>query len=268
MALKRSQYQAFPYHLVDPSPWPLATSIALLASALSAVLYFHGFAGGGLGTLLGLVAVVTSMVLWLRDVSAEGAYGGHHTLAVQKGLTLGFVLFVISEIFAFISAFWAYFHSALSPTVELGAAWPPAGIEALDPAEVPLLNTVLLLSSGATVTYAHHALIHGNRRGAILGLALTILLAAVFTGFQAYEYVEAPFTIADSVYGSAFFSCTGLHGVHVIVGTLFLLVALYRLVGYTYGAEHHVGLESAILYYHFVDVVWLFLFVSLYVWGS
>jgi cytochrome c oxidase subunit 3 len=268
MALKRSQFQAHPYHLVDPSPWPLVTSFALLALALSAVLYFHGFAGGGVSTLLGLFVVISSMVLWLRDVSAEGAYQGFHTIPVQKGLVLGFVLFVVSEAFAFLSAFWAYFHSALSPTVELGAAWPPAGVEPLNYAEIPLLNTVILLSSGATVTYAHHALIRGQRRGALVGLALTVLLAAVFTGFQGYEYYEAPFTIADSVYGSAFFCCTGLHGFHVIIGTLFLLVSLFRLISYGMTSEHHVGLESGILYWHFVDVVWLFLFVSLYWWGS
>jgi cytochrome c oxidase subunit 3 len=268
MALKRTQFQAHPWHLVDASPWPLITSLALLALALSAVMYFHGFEGGGTSALLALTVLVASMVLWLRDVAAEGSYGGYHTLPVQKGLVLGFVLFVVSEVFAFLSAFWAYFHSALAPTVELGAAWPPAGVEPLNYAEIPLLNTVILLSSGATVTYAHHALIRGDRRGALLGLVLTVLLAAVFTAFQAYEYMEAPFTIADSVYGSAFFCCTGLHGFHVIIGTLFLLVSTFRLAAYALTSEHHVGLESAILYWHFVDVVWLFLFVSIYWWGS
>jgi cytochrome c oxidase subunit 3 len=268
MPLVRSRYQAHPWHLVDPSPWPILTSFALLSLALSAVLYFHGFAGGGPSALLSLGVVAACMVLWLRDVSAEGSYGGYHTLPVQKGLVLGFALFLIMEAFTFLSAFWAYFHSALSPTVELGAAWPPAGIEPLNYAEVPLLNTVILLSSGATVTYAHHALIRGDRRGALVGLILTVLLASVFTGFQAYEYFEAPFTIADGVYGSAFFCCTGLHGIHVIIGTLFLLVSAFRLGAYALTAEHHVGLESAILYWHFVDVVWLFLFVSLYWWGS
>jgi cytochrome c oxidase subunit 3 len=265
---KRAQFQSHPWHLVDQSPWPLLTSFALFSLALGAAAYFHGFAGGGHVALLGLISVTAAMVLWLRDVAAEGTLGGYHTIPVQKGLILGFVLFVVSEAFAFLSAFWAFLHSALAPAVEIGSAWPPAGIETLDFTEIPLLNTVLLLSSGATITYAHHALLRGARGHAIAGLALTVTLAVIFTAFQAYEYIEAPFTISDSVYGSAFFCCTGLHGFHVIIGTIFLAVSLYRLLNYSITAEHHIGLESASVYWHFVDVVWLFLFLLIYIWGS
>jgi cytochrome c oxidase subunit 3 len=206
----RGQFQAHPYHLVEPSPWPLLTSFALLGLTFPSVLYFHGYNTLVL-VLIGFLSTVTAMILWFRDVSAEGSYLGCHTFAVQKGLTLGVSLFIVSEVFFFISIFWAFFHSALAPTVELGAHWPPTGIDVLSPYEIPLLNTILLLSSGASITWAHHSLIQGNRRGAIVGTALTIILAVIFTGLQAYEYYEAPFTFADSAYGSTFFMSTGFN---------------------------------------------------------
>ena len=177
-------------------------------------------------------------------------YLGDHTSQVQKGLTLGVALFIVSEVFAFLSVFWAYFHSSLAPTIEIGSTWPPLGVQALDPFAVPLLNTILLLSSGATITYAHHALIQGNRYGAILGTLLTIIFAILFTALQAFEYIEAPFSIADSVFGTVFFASTGLHGLHVIVGTLFILVGFFRIISYHLTDHHHLGFESAILYWH------------------
>jgi cytochrome c oxidase subunit 3 len=214
--VQRTQFQFHPYHLVDPSPWPLLTSFALLTLTLSAVMYFNGYGAmvGGGGTLLtlGFLATLFAMILWFRDVAAEGSFLGNHTFAVQKGLNLGVALFIVSEVFFFISIFWAYFHSALAPTVELGAHWPPAGIDPLNPFEIPLLNTIILLSSGATVTYAHHSLIQGNRKGVLLGIILTVVLAFIFTGLQGLEYYEAPFTISDGAYGSTFFFATGFHG--------------------------------------------------------
>jgi cytochrome c oxidase subunit 3 len=231
-------------------------------------MYFHGFAHSLTFLALGFFSTLFSMILWFRDVSAEGTHLGHHTFAVQKGLTLGVALFIVSEVFFFVSFFWAFFHSALAPTVELGAHWPPQGIEPLSPYEIPLLNTIILLSSGASVTWAHHSLIQGNRRGTIIGIIITVLLAAVFTALQGFEYVEAPFTIADGVYGSTFFMATGFHGLHVIIGTLFIAVAFFRILSYHLTDHHHLGFEASILYWHFVDVVWLFLYVSIYWWGS
>jgi len=264
----RVQYQPFPYHLVEPSPWPLLTSFALLTLTISAVSYFHGFPLSGYMLLLGFLLTTFAMILWFRDVITEGTYLGNHTGEVRKGLTLGVALFIVSEVFAFLSVFWAYFHSSLAPTVEIAGTWPPQGIEALDPFGIPLLNTILLLSSGAFVTYGHHALIAGDRSGAIVGTFLTIVLAVLFTYLQYIEYSEASFTFADSVYGSVFFASTGLHGLHVIVGTLFIGVGFIRLLQYHLTDSHHLGFESAILYWHFVDVVWLFLFISVYWWGS
>jgi len=266
--LNRAQYQAHPFHLVEPSPWPLLTSFALLVLTTSAVMWFQGFPNAEVLLAIGFTLVVGAMTLWFRDVITEGTLLGDHTFAVQNGLTLGFALFVISEVFFFLSVFWAYFHSALAPTVELGAVWPPKGIEALDPYAIPLLNTALLLSSGATITYAHHSVIYGERYGAIAGTLATIVLAVIFTGFQMVEYYDANFTIADGVYGSTFFFATGFHGVHVIVGSLFLTVGLFRIINYHLTDHHHIGYESAILYWHFVDVVWLLLYVSIYWWGS
>ena len=211
----RKQFQYFPFHLVDPSPWPLLASFSLLLMAVSGVMSFQGFANGGILLLLGLILTLSAMGLWFRDVITEGTYLGDHTTQVRRGLTIGFVLFVVSEVFAFLSVFWAFFHSSLSPDVTLGQTWPPYGVVALDPFAIPLLNTILLLSSGGFITWAHHALIQGglnSRRAAIYGTVLTVIFAILFTGLQYYEYKEAGFTIADSVFGSAFFASTGLHG--------------------------------------------------------
>ena len=253
--LIKNRYQSHPYHLVDPSPWPISTSFAMLVVTLSAVMYMQGFKYGGYLLNLGVILISTGMALWLRDVVIEATYLGHHTEEVKRGLTIGFALFIISELMAFFSVFWAYFHSSLAPTPEIGGIWPPLGIQILDPFAIPLLNTVLLLSSGAFITYAHHAIIKGNRRSAIIGTIFTLIFATVFTALQYYEYSEAGFTIADSVYGTVFFASTGLHGFHVIVGTIFIGVQFVRLLNHHITTSHHVGLESAIAYWHFVDVV-------------
>lgn len=264
----RSAFQGHPFHLVSPSPWPVFCSISLLMLTCSAALTFHNFQYAGYLLSLALILLISSMSLWFRDVISEGTYLGDHTLAVQKGLNMGVALFIVSEVLFFLAIFWAYFHSALSPTVELGAQWPPMGIEAINAFELPLLNTVILLSSGVTITYSHHSLIQGNRNGALYGAVFTIILAFVFTAFQGIEYSVSSFTISDGAFGSCFYFGTGFHGLHVIIGTIFLAVGFWRLLAYQLTENHHLGLESGILYWHFVDVVWLFLFLSVYYWGS
>jgi len=266
--IHRSNFQAHPFHLVSPSPWPLYTSISLLTLTTSGVLSFHGFNNSEYFLTLAFFTLVLSMSFWFRDIISEGTYIGNHTLAVQRGLNMGVALFIVSEALFFVAIFWTFFHSALSPTVELGAMWPPMGIEAINTFELPLLNTVILLSSGVTVTYAHHSLIQGNRRGALYGLIFTIVLAIIFTGFQGIEYSVSSFTITDGAFGSCFYFGTGFHGLHVMIGTAFLAVGFWRLLAYHLTDNHHLGLESGILYWHFVDVVWLFLFISIYYWGS
>ena len=264
----RSNFQAHPFHLVSPSPWPILTCISLLTVTTTGVLTMHGFFNANFVLYLAFIALVSSMSFWFRDVISEATYLGNHTLAVQRGLNMGVALFIVSEALFFLAIFWTFFHSALSPTVEMGGQWPPIGVEAVNPFELPLLNTIILLSSGVTVTYAHHSIIQGNRSGALYGLVLTVKLALVFTALQGIEYSLSSFTISDGTFGSCFYFGTGFHGLHVIIGTAFLAVGLWRLLAYHLTENHHLGLESGILYWHFVDIVWLILFISIYYWGS
>ena len=264
----RALFQAHPFHLVSPSPWPIYTCISLLTLTTTTVLSMHGFYNAHYFLAVALLTLISSMSFWFRDIISEGTYLGNRTLAVQRGLNMGVALFIVSEALFFLAIFWTFFHSALSPTIELGAQWPPMGIEAINPFELPLLNTVILLSSGVTVTYAHHSLIQGNRGGALYGLIFTIILAVVFTIFQGVEYSVSSFTLSDGAFGSCFYFGTGFHGLHVMIGTAFLAVGLWRLLSYQLTENHHLGLEAGILYWHFVDVVWLFLFISIYYWGS
>jgi cytochrome c oxidase subunit 3 len=244
------------------------TSIALFTLTVNGALSMHVFVNNYYCVYFAAFLVIVSMSFWFRDIITEGTFLGDHTLAVQKSINLGVILFIVSEALFFMAIFWAFFHSALTPTVELGAQWPPIGIEPVNPFELPLLNTVILLSSGATVTYAHHSFIYGKREGTLYGTIATIILANVFTLFQGIEYSVSSFTISDGVFGTCFFFGTGFHGLHVIIGTLFLSVALWRIYEYHMTDNHHLGFESGILYWHFVDVVWLFLYIAMYYWGS
>ena len=266
--LLRSKFQAHPFHLVSPSPWPILTSFSLLILTCSGVLTMHSFIAAKQGLLIAFLLVLFSMCFWFRDIISEGTYLGNHTLAVQRGLNMGVTLFIVSEAFFFLSIFWAFFHVALAPPIEMGAHWPPEGIESVNAFELPLVNTIILLSSGFTITYAHHSVIQGTRNGSLYGTFLTILLAFVFTTLQGVEYTVSSFTLCDSAYGSCFYFGTGFHGLHVIIGTAFIAVGLWRLLNYHFTINHHLGLESSILYWHFVDIVWLILFVGIYWWGS
>ena len=258
-----SQRHAF--HLVDPSSLPLLTSIAALCLTTGPVLWFHGYIGGLQATFFGILCVLICFFLWWRDIVREACYEGCHTNIVQLGLRYGMLLFIVSEIMFFFAFFWAFFAAALAPVIELGSIWPPKGIDSFDPIEVPLLNTLLLLCSGATVTYAHHAITAGNKIEAVFGLVLTIILAAIFTALQGFEYVSANFTISDGIFGSTFFMATGFHGFHVLIGTIFLTVCLIRLYLNQFSIQHHFGFEAAAFYWHFVDVVWLFLYMFIFI---
>lgn len=198
--------------------------------------------------VIGLAITALTMQQWWRDIVREGTYQGLHTAFVTYGLRRGIVLFIVSEVLFFFSFFWAFFHSSLAPVLEVGATWPPTDITVFNPFEVPLLNTIILLASGATVTWSHHAILEGNYRQRVQSLAMTCALGVYFTFLQAVEYVEAPFSIADSVYGSTFFVATGFHGLHVLIGTTFLLVCLFRLYNYHYRGAHHFGFEAAAWY--------------------
>nr|QZZ24837.1 cytochrome c oxidase subunit 3 [Thitarodes sp.] len=259
-------HQNHPYHLVDFSPWPLTGAMGVLILMSGLIKWFHMFNMNML--LLGYFITILTMYQWWRDVCREGTFQGKHTILVSKGLQWGMILFIISEVFFFLSFFWAFFHSSLSPNIEIGMMWPPVSIISFNPFQIPLLNTIILLTSGITVTWAHHALMENNFTQSTQGLFFTVILGIYFTILQMYEYYEASFTIADSIYGSTFFMATGFHGLHVIIGTIFLLICLLRHMNNHFSMNHHFGFEAAAWYWHFVDVVWLFLYISMYWWGS
>ena len=263
---KTTQRHAF--HLVDPSIMPVLSSFSVLTLTVGSVMFFHGYQYGFFVASFGFFSVLSSMFLWWRDIVREGTLEGHHTNIVQLGLRYGMILFIVSEIMFFFGFFWAFFSSCLAPTIELGGIWPPKGIDVFNPKEIPLLNTLILLCSGATVTYSHHSITAGNKIEAVWSLALTIVLALLFTALQGFEYISANFTIADGIYGSTFYMATGFYGAHVLIGTIFLIVCLFRLFADHFTKEHHFGFEAAAFYWHFVDVVWLFLYVAVYFWGG
>jgi cytochrome c oxidase subunit 3 len=268
------------YHLVNPSPWPLVGSMSGFVMTSGAVLWMKSLtiANLALGPYLffaGLAGVLYTMLSWWRDVAHE-ANTGDHTRVVQLSHRYGMIMFIASEVMFFVAWFWAFFDASLFPgEVEqvaraqfTGGVWPPKGIEVFDPFHLPLYNTIILLLSGTTVTWAHHALLHNDRRGLVAGLAVTVALGVLFSFVQAYEYIHAPFGFKDSIYGATFFMATGFHGFHVFVGTIFLLVCLIRAMRGDFTPKQHFGFEAAAWYWHFVDVVWLFLFACVYVWAS
>jgi cytochrome c oxidase subunit 3 len=260
-----------PYHLVNPSPWPIVGALGAGLTVLGIINAAHF--GNYLFLGLGLAVVLCTMALWWLDVLKESRTPGVHGPVVRLGLRYGMTLFITSEVMFFVGFFWAFFHFALFPEHVLDQAgpamWPPAGIFTFDPFRIPLLNTMILLLSGVTVTWAHHSLIEGNRRDLLRGLGITILLGMSFTFFQYLEYSEAPFKFdGGGIYPAVFFLATGFHGFHVIVGTIFLGVCWLRAKDAQFTPTRHFGFEAAAWYWHFVDVVWLFLFVCVYVWGS
>jgi len=256
-----------PFHLVNPSPWPISVSASLLGLTIGGVLFFHNFVNGLNLIFFSFLMVCLLAGFWWRDVIREGTYLRFHSYSVLVGLRLGFILFIVSEIMFFFSFFWAYFHSSLSPNVEIGSQWPPYSLEVIG-LSLPVVNTIILLTSGATITLAHLAILRKNKTIAIEAMISTIVLALIFTGIQGYEYCNSPFSISDGVYGSVFFMLTGFHGLHVFIGTIFILVQFFRLIKDQLLPESHLGFEASAWYWHFVDVVWLLLFVIVYAHGS
>jgi len=261
MTIKRNHT----FHIVDQSPWPILASLGAIIITTGLVKWFNTF-DLSLITLGGICLIIVSYQWW-RDISRESTFQGLHTSKVLNGLKWGIILFITSEVLFFFSFFWAFFHRSLSPNFEIGLFWPPIGITPFNPFSIPLLNTLILLSSGVTVTWAHHRVTEGNLTQFTHRIILTIILGIYFTALQAYEYLEASFTIADSIYGSTFFVATGFHGIHVLIGTTFLTICLIRGIKLHFSQYHHFGFEAAAWYWHFVDVVWLFLYINVYWWG-
>lgn len=276
------------YHIIDPSPWPFLGSLGALVMAFGGVAWMQHLKGSEFPIFgfnvananywifaIGLLIVLYTMFGWWSDTIKEGNEG-HHTRVVSLHLRYGMIMFIASEVMFFVAWFWAFFDAALFPgevhqvmrAEFTGGVWPPKGIEVLDPFHLPLYNTIILLLSGTAVTWAHHALLHNDRKGLVNGLAITVGLGILFSFVQAYEYIHAPFAFKDSIYGATFFMSTGFHGFHVIIGTIFLLVCLFRAMAGSFNSKQHFGFEAAAWYWHFVDVVWLFLFTAIYIWGS
>ena len=265
--IQSRRYQKHPFHIVDPSPWPFVGAMAAFFLTFGTVMYMHFYEKGFLLLFIGFSLLIAVMFVWWRDIIREGTFEGHHNSFVRKGLKMGMILFIASEVMFFFAFFWAFFHSSLNPTIEIGCVWPPKGIIAINPWHVPLLNTFVLVTSGAYITWTHYAILAGYRKDAIKSLIYTIILAAFFTVLQAYEYNASPFNISDSVYGSVFYMTTGLHGTHVLIGTIFLIICLIRLIAHHFTRTHHVGFECASWYWHFVDIVWIFVYFFIYWWG-
>ena len=263
------------YHLVDPSPWPVVCSLGAFLTAVGAVLMMHDIsliesmpASKSALTVLGTIILFYGAYSWWADVIKEGEHDGFHTNMVQLGLRYGMFLFIISEVMFFVAWFWAYFNASIFPTEAIGSVWPPQDIDVLDPWHLPLINTLILLTSGCTVTWAHHALVEDDRKTFKGMLLFTVLLGLAFSVVQAYEYMHATFTFDQNIYSSTFYMATGFHGAHVLIGTIFLLVNLLRAMKGHFKADHHFGFEAAAWYWHFVDVVWLILFACIYIGGA
>nr|YP_010585970.1 cytochrome c oxidase subunit III [Abaria herringbona]UZZ43706.1 cytochrome c oxidase subunit III [Abaria herringbona] len=255
-----------PFHLVTFSPWPLTSALGTMIMMTGIIKWFHY--SFNYIMILGNLIIIMSMYQWWRDVVRESTYQGYHTIKVSMNMKWGMILFIISEVFFFVSFFWTFFHSSLSPNIEIGNLWPPKNIQSFNPFKIPLLNTLILLSSGISVTWAHHALLNNNQKNFFYSMMITILLGVYFTVIQFMEYNEASFSMADSIFGSTFFLTTGFHGLHVFIGTTFLLMCLLRQLRMHYSNYHHFGFEAAAWYWHFVDVVWLFLFIFMYWWAK
>uniref|UniRef100_UPI0030FE15D7 cytochrome c oxidase subunit 3 n=1 Tax=Amblyomma limbatum TaxID=591489 RepID=UPI0030FE15D7 len=253
-----------PFHLVEKSPWPITSSISAFSLTIGFVFYFNYF--NNILILISLLILVLSAFQWFRDISREASFQGNHTFLVVNGLKMGMLLFILSEVFFFISFFWAFFHSSLSPAIEIGSQWPPSIIMPFNPFEIPLLNSMILISSGISVTWSHHAIMNDNYNSSLLSLMITISLGLLFTLFQTFEYYQAQFSMSDGIFGSSFFLTTGFHGIHVIIGSIFLLVSFFRIKKNLISSSHYFGFEASAWYWHFVDVVWLFLFTFMYWW--
>ncbi len=262
-----------PFHVPHASVWPFLAAVAAGVMALGMVLFMHnvewlGFHVGAKGLVLGALGVLAMMWVWWRDVIHEAVVEKAHSPVTKIGLRYGMALFISSEVMFFVAFFWAFFEASLFPKEAIGFIWPPATVEAIKAFDLPFLMTMILLLSGCTVTWAHHAILEGKQAESVKALVITVALGVVFTGFQLYEYHHATFPFKGGIYSSAFYMATGFHGFHVLVGSIFLAVCLFRAQKGHFTPQSHFGFEAAAWYWHFVDVVWLFLFVAIYWWGN
>lgn len=254
-----------PFHLVNPRPWPILTSLGFMRFALGVVTIVQTF--NCLPFLSSILILIFSSYLWGRDIHRESCFEGSHNKEVITGFKVGIIVFILSECFFFLGIFWGYFHLAESPSLEIGGVWPPTGIEPFDPKGIPFLNTVLLVSSGVSVTWSHHAIEKGEFKKRVISLFLTVVLGVTFTLFQLLEYYVARFTFSCSSYSSIYFIGTGFHGLHVLIGRVLLIICLFRFSSLSIRINRSVGFECSVWYWHFVDIVWFCLYLVFYWWG-
>ncbi len=262
-----------PYHIVRPSPWPLVGAFSGMLLAVGAVMYMHeatlfGAPVGLKGVFAGIAAVLLTMFFWWKDIIFETTTEKVHNKVTEIGLRYGMMLFIASEVMFFVAFFWAFFNGAFYPTEAIGFKWPPESIHIIEPFGLPFMMTLILLLSGCTVTWAHHAILEGHNDQAVKALGISAFLGAFFLCFQVYEYGHATFGFTEGIYPSTFYMATGFHGFHVFIGTVFLSVCWIRAMQGHFTKDRHFGFEAAAWYWHFVDVVWLFLFVAIYWWGN
>nr|UGS80183.1 cytochrome c oxidase subunit III [Asiopsocus sonorensis] len=257
--------QNHPFHLVSINPWPILVASATMFLMSGSIQWFNKTKSSLLS--IGLLLMLITLIQWWRDIIRESNLLGDHPFSVMTGLQMGMILFILSEILFFASFFWAFFHCSISTDIELGYNWPPKGVNPFSPFSIPLINTLILLSSGASITWAHHSILMNNSSQTFFSLLLTFLLAIYFIILQAFEYMKAPFSIVDSIYGTTFFLTTGFHGLHVIIGSMMILTTLIRHMKNQFSKFHHFMFEAAAWYWHFVDVIWLFLFLFMYWWA-
>ncbi len=262
-----------PYHIVRPSIWPLVSAIVAGIFAMGMVLFMHDVKFGAFnigikGTIIGVLGILAVMFFWWKDIIFESVQEKVHNPITTYGLKMGMALFIASEVMFFFAFFWAFFNGSLMPTEAIGFVWPPADIEVVPPFDIPFLMTMILLLSGCTVTWAHHAILENNQKDFFTALALSVFLGVFFLCFQVYEYTHVKFGFTDGIYASTFYMATGFHGFHVLVGTIFLAVCAIRAKKGHFSPKNHFGFEAAAWYWHFVDVVWLFLFIAIYWWGN
>nr|YP_010990596.1 cytochrome c oxidase subunit III [Nisia atrovenosa]WOW98923.1 cytochrome c oxidase subunit III [Nisia atrovenosa] len=255
-----------PFHMVSLSPWPILISFSIMSMLIGMIemIYFKS----KMSFIIGMSSTMLISSQWWRDISRESTLEGNHTKKILTMMKMGMILFIVSEIMFFISFFWTFYHSSLSPCIQIGMKWPPPSILTFNPLQIPLLNTIILLSSGVSITWAHHNLLNNKMSNSIKSILITIALGVYFSVLQFIEYKESSFSISDSIYGSLFFMSTGFHGIHVIIGTLFILINLKWLKNFHLSSLNHLSFESAAWYWHFVDIVWLFLYLSIYWWGK
>ncbi len=254
-----------PYHLVDPSPWPFVASIGIFILFLGSILYLQEISQ--IVFWIGCCSVFFALFGWWKDIIAEAKTKQHNSV-VRTGFKYGMTLFILSEIMFFVAFFWAYFNAALFPSDSIGGVWPPKGLQIIDVWDLPYLNTLILLLSGTTVTWAHDSMINGDVKEMVRLTGVTIFLGILFLIVQTYEYFHAPFTLSGGIYPSVFYLATGFHGFHVLVGVCMLIVCLVRARSGHFRINDHFGFDAAVWYWHFVDIVWLFLFIAIYWWGA